>query len=78
MGEEGPPGGGDRTEAKPIDADRVGSVNEESGDGERDTPRDGARDFGCWRIRRRPETPRPCSCSATMGDKTVGLNSEAF
>lgn len=23
---------------------------------------------GCWRMRRRPEDPRPCSCSDTMGD----------
>ena len=23
---------------------------------------------GCWRIRRRPDAPRPCSCSAMMGD----------
>jgi hypothetical protein len=23
---------------------------------------------GCWRMRRRPEDPRPCSCSGTMGD----------
>lgn len=23
---------------------------------------------GCWRIRRRPEAPKPCSCSGMMGD----------
>lgn len=23
---------------------------------------------GCWRIRRRPEAPRPCSCSVIIGD----------
>lgn len=23
---------------------------------------------GCCRMRRRPEAPRPCSCSGTMGD----------
>lgn len=24
--------------------------------------------LGCWRMRRRPDDPRPCSCSGTMGD----------
>ena len=24
--------------------------------------------LGCWRMRRSPEDPRPCSCSGTMGD----------
>lgn len=28
----------------------------------------GNRGPGCWRMRRRPEAPRPCSCSGTMGD----------
>lgn len=23
---------------------------------------------GCWRMRRRPEAPRPCSCSGRIGD----------
>jgi hypothetical protein len=27
---------------------------------------------GCWRMRRRPEDPRPCSCSDTMGDLEHG------
>jgi len=26
------------------------------------------RDAGGWRIRRSPDTPRPCSCSVTIGD----------
>ena len=30
----------------------------------------GARDGGFCRIRRRPEIPRPCSCSCTTGDLT--------
>lgn len=28
----------------------------------------GARDGGCCRILRRPEAPRPCSCSVMTGD----------
>jgi hypothetical protein len=28
----------------------------------------GPREPGCWRMRRRPEIPMPCSCSGTMGD----------
>ena len=27
---------------------------------------EGARDGGCWRIRRRPEIPSPCSCSGSI------------
>lgn len=27
---------------------------------------------GCWRIRRKPEAPMPCSCSGMMGDLTTG------
>lgn len=29
---------------------------------------DGSRGPGCWRMRRRPEAPKPCSCSGRMGD----------
>lgn len=29
---------------------------------------EGTREPGTWRMRRRPEAPRPCSCSGTMGD----------
>jgi hypothetical protein len=32
---------------------------------------------GCWRIRRRPEAPRPCSCSDTTGDLML-LSQPAF
>jgi hypothetical protein len=28
----------------------------------------GRREPGCWRMRRSPEAPMPCSCSETMGD----------
>ena len=28
----------------------------------------GSLGVGCWRIRRRPEAPRPCSCSGLIGD----------
>jgi hypothetical protein len=28
----------------------------------------GNREPPCWRMRRRPEAPMPCSCSGTMGD----------
>jgi hypothetical protein len=28
----------------------------------------GPREPGCWRMRRRPDAPMPCSCSGTMGD----------
>jgi hypothetical protein len=31
-------------------------------------PEPGSLDVGCWRIRRRPEAPRPCSCSGFIGD----------
>jgi hypothetical protein len=30
----------------------------------------GARGGGCCRIRRRPDAPRPCSCSVITGDLT--------
>lgn len=33
---------------------------------------EGAREAGCWRIRRSPDIPNPCSCSATMGVLIVG------
>lgn len=33
--------------------------------------------MGCWRIRRKPDTPRPCSCSGMMGDKEVESKSKA-
>lgn len=33
--------------------------------------REGAREAGCCRILRRPDIPRPCSCSGTMGDLAV-------
>ena len=32
---------------------------------------DGARDGGCWRIRRRPDIPSPCSCSGSIGVLTA-------
>ena len=28
----------------------------------------GRREPGCWRMRRSPDDPRPCSCSGTIGD----------
>ena len=54
-----------------IDADLGGDVNED--EGEEGTV--GTRDGGCWRIRRRPDAPRPCSCSGTIGDLAIGSNS---
>ena len=33
--------------------------------------RDGAREAGCCRILRRPDIPRPCSCSGMIGDLAV-------
>lgn len=33
---------------------------------------DGAREAGCWRIRRSPDIQSPCSCSDMMGDLTGG------
>ena len=33
---------------------------------------DGAREAGCWRIRRSPDIPSPRSCSDMMGDFGVG------
>jgi len=41
-------------------------VKEASGDEERVWGRD-----GCWRIRRKPEIPRPCSCSGITGDIAI-------
>ena len=39
-------------------------------------PEPGSLGAGCWRIRRRPEAPRPCSCSGLMGD--LGSVSNSF
>ena len=33
---------------------------------------DGARDGGCWRMRRKPDIPSPCSCSGSIGVLVAG------
>ena len=55
-----------------IDEDLVGEVKDSSGEPRRDE----ARDWGCWRIRRRPETAR-WSCSCKAGDLAIGSCSAA-
>lgn len=35
---------------------------------------DGARDGGCWRIRRKPDIPSPCSCSGSIVVLVAGSN----
>lgn len=46
-----------------IDEDLGGNAYEAEGE----AGCDGARDWGCWRIRRRPDIPSPCSCSGSIG-----------
>ena len=43
-------------------------MNEDEGDG----GSVGVRDGGCCRIRRKPDSPRPCSCSGMTGDLAIG------
>lgn len=50
-----------------IDGDLVGEAKASSGDEGSVVVRQG----GCCRIRRKPETPRPCSSSGIMGGRTI-------
>lgn len=70
MGEERPVPGNPREDDDSIvmEEDLGGSVYEVDGD----EGCEGAREAGCWRIRRSPDTPRLCSCSDMIGDLTVG------
>lgn len=71
VGEDGP-------EVMARDADRVGGsvrvIEPDRGPTEglrEEDPEEGnvgARGGGCCRIRRRPDAPRPCSCSVMTGD----------
>ena len=45
-----------------IEDDRGGNAYEAEGE----AGCEGARDGGCWRIRRRPDIPSPCSCSGSI------------
>lgn len=47
-----------------------GDLDGEAKDSSGDEGCVGFRQGGCCRIRRRPETPRPCSCSGITGDRT--------
>lgn len=66
VGEEGP-------EAVIVDADRdfeserVIELDRGPTEWVRDDDPEDPRAGGCWRIRRRPEAPSPCSCSAMWG-----------
>ena len=49
-----------------IEEDLEGGNDDSEGDGYV-----GVRDGGCCRIRRRPDTPSPCSCSGMRGDLCI-------
>ena len=57
-----------------IEEDLDGKVNDDSGDG----GSVGVREGGYCRIRRRPETPRPCSFSGKIGDLAIESCSLGF
>ena len=50
-----------------IEDDLDGKENDDSGE----DGNVGIRGGGCCRIRRRPDTPSPCSCSGTIGDLAI-------
>jgi hypothetical protein len=71
VGEEGPDGMSidpvlELGNVRAIEPDR--GATEAFRDDDSDEGIVGARGGGCCRIRRRPEAPRPCSCSVTTGD----------
>ena len=68
-GDEGPPEVNVREEGRlrVIEDDLEGIENDDSGE----DGNVGVRAGGCCRIRRRPDTPKPCSCSGMIGDLAI-------
>ena len=59
------------SEPRFIEDDRMGGTRGVEGEEGIVGAREGARDVGCCRIRRKPDMPSPCSCSEMMGDLAV-------